>query len=102
MKGGIKSMKYDNMSREELIALLKKPNETIENFEKREQMLMDKIKQLSDSNVAELISDLEKQKKVQSELISQLRNGRAGLLRILGELYTTSVSLKDGDKNVWS
>ena len=93
-------MKYDNMSREELIALLKKRNETIENFEKREQMLMDKIKQLSDSNVAELISDLEKQKKVQSEIINQLRNGRAGLLRILGELYATTVSLKDGDKNV--
>ena len=95
-------MKYDNMSREELIALLKKRNETIENFEKREKILMDKIKQLSNSNVAELISDLEKQKKVQSELISQLRNGRAGLLRILGELYTTTVSLKDGDKNVCS
>lgn len=80
-------MKYDNMSRKELIELLKKRNETIENFEKREQILMDKIKQLSDSNVAELISDLEKQKKVQSELINELRNGRAGLLRILGELY---------------
>lgn len=80
-------MKYDNMSRKELIALLKKRNETIENFEKREQILMDKIKQLSDSNVAELISDLEKQKKVQSELINELRNGRAGLLRMLGELY---------------
>ena len=80
-------MKYDNMSRKELIALLKKRNETIENFEKREQILMDKIKQLSDSNVAELISDLEKQKKVQSEIINQLRNGRAGLLRMLGELY---------------
>ena len=93
-------MKYDNMSRGELIELIKKRNETIENFEKREQILMDKIKQLSDSNVAELISDLEKQKKVQSELINQLRNGRAGLLRILDELYTTTVSLKDGDKNV--
>ena len=93
-------MKYDNMSRKELIELLKKRNETIENFEKREQILMDKIKQLSDSNVAELISDLEKQKKVQSEIINELRNGRAGLLRILGELYTTTVSLKDGDKNV--
>ena len=81
-------MKYDNMSRGDLIELLKKRNETIENFEKREQMLMDKIKQLSDSNVAELISDLEKQKKVQSELINELRNGRAGLLRILDELYT--------------
>lgn len=79
-------MKYDNMSRKELIELLKKRNETIENFEKREQILMDKIKQLSDSNVAELISDLEKQKKVQSEIINQLRNGRAGLLRILGEI----------------
>lgn len=86
MKGGSKSMKYDNMSRKELIELLKKRNETIENFEKREQILMDKIKQLSDSNVAELISDLEKQKKVQSEIINQLRNGRAGLLRILGEI----------------
>lgn len=79
-------MKYDNMSRKELIELLKKRNETIENFEKREQILMDKIKQLSDSNVAELISDLEKQKKVQSELINELRNGRARLLRILGKI----------------
>lgn len=79
-------MKYDNMSRKELIELLKKRNETIENFEKREQILMDKIKQLSNSNVAELISDLEKQKKVQSELINELRNGRAGLLRILGKI----------------
>lgn len=90
-------MKYDNKSRKELIEIINHRNQTISDLEEKIASLEQK---LSDENITKLAEDLKKQRKVQSELINQLRNGRAGLLRILGELYATTVSLKDGDKNV--
>lgn len=81
-------MKYENMSRTELIKLLKKRNETIEILEKREAVLQKQLENYSDSNVLKLIDDLKKQKKVQAEIINDLRRGRAELLRIITELTT--------------
>ena len=81
-------MKYENMSRTELIKLLKKRNETIEIFEKREAVLQKQLENYSDSNVLKLIDDLKKQRKVQAEIINDLRRGRAELLRIITELTT--------------
>ena len=81
-------MKYDNMSRTELIQLLKKRNENIEILENREAILRKKIESLSDSNLQELMEDLKKQKKVQAEIINELRRGRAELLRLITELTT--------------
>lgn len=81
-------MKYENMSRTELIKLLKKRNETIEILEKREAVLQKQLENYSDSNVLKLIDDLKKQKKVQSEIINELRRGRAELLRLITELTT--------------
>ena len=81
-------MKYENMSRTELIKLLKKRNETIEILEKREAVLQKQLENYSDSNVLKLIDDLKKQKKVQAEIINELRRGRAELLRIITELTT--------------
>ena len=63
-------MKYENMSRTELIKLLKKRNETIEILEKREAVLQKQLENYSDSNVLKLIDDLKKQKKVQAEIIN--------------------------------
>jgi len=79
-------MKYENMSRTELIKLLKKRNETIEILEKREAVLQKQLENYSDSNVLKLIDDLKKQKKVQAEIINELRRGRAELLRLIGDL----------------
>ena len=56
-------MKYENMSRTELIKLLKKRNETIEILEKREAVLQKQLENYSDSNVLKLIDDLKKQRK---------------------------------------
>lgn len=81
-------MKYDNMSRTELVQLLKKRNETIEILEKREAVLQKQLENYSDSNVLKLIDDLKKQKKVQAEIINELRRGRAELLRLITELTT--------------
>ena len=81
-------MKYDNMSRTELIQSLKKRNETIEILEKREAVLQKQLENYSDSNVLKLIDDLKKQKKVQAEIINELRRGRAELLRLIDELTT--------------
>lgn len=79
-------MKYENMSRTELIKLLKKRNETIEILEKREAVLQNQLENYSDSNVLKLIDDLKKQKKVQAEIINELRRGRAELLQLIGDL----------------
>nr|DAL48586.1 MAG TPA_asm: Rab11 GTPase, Rab11 Family Interacting transport, Rab11a, FIP3, cytokinesis [Caudoviricetes sp.] len=79
-------MKYENMSRTELIKLLKKRNETIEILEKREAVLQKQLENYSDSNVLKLIDDLKKQKKVQSEIINELRRGRSELLQLIGDL----------------
>ena len=79
-------MKYENMSRTELIKLLKRRNETIEILEKREAILQKQLENYSDSNVLKLIDDLKKQKKVQAEIINELRRGRAELLQLIGDL----------------
>lgn len=79
-------MKYENMSRTELIKLLKRRNETIEILEKREAVLQKQLENYSDSNVLKLIDDLKKQKKVQAEIINELRRGRAELLPLIGDL----------------
>ena len=79
-------MKYENMSRTELIKLLKKRNETIEILEKREAVLQKQLENYSDSNVLKLIDDLKKQKKVQAEIINEIRRGRAELLQLIGDL----------------
>lgn len=81
-------MKYENMSRTELIKLLKKRNKTVEILEKREAVLQKQLENYSDSNVLKLIDDLKKQKKVQAEIINELRRGRAELLRLITELTT--------------
>lgn len=90
-------MKYENMSRTELIKLLKRRNETIEILEKREAVLEKQLKNYSDSNLLKLIDDLKKQKKVQAEIINELRRGRAELLRLLGDI-TVELQKKDGVK----
>lgn len=74
------------MSRTELIKLLKRRNETIEILEKREAVLQKQLENYSDSNVLKLIDDLKKQKKVQSEIINELRRGRSELLQLIGDL----------------
>ena len=84
----VKNMKYENMSRTELIKLLKRRNKTIEILEKREAVLQKQLENYSDSNVLKLIDDLKKQKKVQAEIINELRRGRAELLRLITELTT--------------
>lgn len=81
-------MKYENMSRTELIKLLKRRNKTIEILEKREAVLQKQLENYSDSDVLKLIDDLKKQKKVQAEIINELRRGRAELLRLITELTT--------------
>ena len=79
-------MKYENMSRTELIKLLKRRNKTVEILEKREAVLQKQLENYSDSNVLKLIDDLKKQKKVQAEIINELRRGRAELLQLIGDL----------------
>lgn len=79
-------MKYDNMSRTELVQLLKKRNETIEILENKEAILRKKLENYSDSNLQKLMDDLKKQKKVQAEIINELRRGRSELLRLIGDL----------------
>lgn len=79
-------MKYENMSRAELIKLLKRRNKTIEILEKREAVLQKQLENYSDSNVLKLIDDLKKQKKVQAEIINELRRGRSELLQLIGDL----------------
>lgn len=79
-------MKYENMSRTELIKLLKRRNKTVEILEKREAVLQKQLENYSDSNVLKLIDDLKKQKKVQSEIINELRRGRSELLQLIGDL----------------
>lgn len=79
-------MKYENMSRTELIKLLKRRNKTVEILEKREAVLQKQLENYSDSNVLKLIDDLKKQKKVQAEIINELRRGRSELLRLIGDL----------------
>lgn len=81
-------MKYDNMSRTELIQLLKKRNETIEILENKEAILRKQLENYSDSNLQKLVNDLKKQRKVQAEIINDLRRGRAELLRLITELTT--------------
>lgn len=81
-------MKYDNMSRTELVQLLKKRNETIEILENKEAILRKKLENYSDSNLQKLMDDLKKQKKVQAEIINELRRGRSELLRLIAELTT--------------
>lgn len=79
-------MKYDNMSRTELVQLLKKRNETIEILENKEAVLRKKLENYSDSNLQKLMDDLKKQRKVQAEIINDLRRGRSELLRLIGDL----------------
>lgn len=68
-------MKYENMSRTELIKLLKKRNETIEILEKREAVLQKQLENYSDSNVLKLIDDLKKQKKFKLKSLMNLDEG---------------------------
>lgn len=79
-------MKYDNMSRTELIQLLKKRNETIEILENKEAILRKQLENYSDSNLQKLMNDLKKQRKVQAEIINELRRGRSELLQLIGDL----------------
>lgn len=79
-------MRYDTMTRADLIELLNKRNNTVELLEKRNLELEQRLQQLSDKNVLELVDALEKQKKVQSQIIHDLRRGR-------GELLNTIVAL---------
>lgn len=74
------------MSRTELVQLLKKRNETIEILENKEAILRKKLENYSDSNLQKLMGDLKKQRKVQAEIINDLRRGRAELLRLIGDL----------------
>ena len=74
------------MSRTELVQLLKKRNETIEILENKEAILRKKLENYSDSNLQKLMGDLKKQKKVQSEIINELRRGRSELLQLIGDL----------------
>lgn len=76
------------MSRTELIQLLKKRNETIEILENKEAILRKQLENYSDSNLQKLMNDLKKQRKVQAEIINDLRRGRAELLRLITELTT--------------
>lgn len=76
------------MSRTELVQLLKKRNETIEILENKEAVLRKKLENYSDSNLQKLMDDLKKQRKVQAEIINDLRRGRAELLRLITELTT--------------
>ena len=83
IQGRNKFMKYDNKSRKELIEIINHRNQTISDLEEKIASLEQK---LSDENITKLAEDLKKQRKVHSELINQLRNGRAELLRMLGEI----------------
>ena len=76
------------MSRTELVQLLKKRNETIEILENKEAILRKQLENYSDSNLQKLMNDLKKQRKVQAEIINDLRRGRAELLRLITELTT--------------
>ena len=79
-------MKYDNKSRKELIELINKQNQTISELNKQLYEYQKKTDEANSEGIDKLVEDLRKQRKVQADIINELREGKAGLMRILTKL----------------
>ncbi len=97
MKG--KNMVYDNLSRQELIELIKKRNIEFETLNTNVNKIQKEMDMYKISEIKKLLEDIKKQKRVFTELISSLRNCRAEYMQInktfiqMNELYKNK--LKD-------
>lgn len=87
---------FNNKTRRELVETINKKDEQIEEINMKLAYAERIIKQSEDDKeeIKKIIEDLKKQKKVQSELINQLRNGRAELLRLLREVEAISENIE--------
>lgn len=79
-------MKYDNKSRKELIELINKQNQTINELNEQLYEYQKKTDEANSEGIDKLVEDLRKQRKVQADIINELREGKAGLMRILTKL----------------
>ncbi len=79
-------MRYENKSRSDLIDIIDERNKMIEDLNNQLAMAQKKIDEMSSDGIAKLVNDLKKQRKCQSDIIMKLREGKAGLMRIVSEL----------------
>lgn len=79
-------MKYDNKSRKELIELINKQNQTINELNEQLYEYQKKTDEANSEGIDKLVEDLRKQRNVQADIINELREGKAGLMRILTKL----------------
>ena len=92
-------MVYDNLSRQELIELIKKRNIEFETLNTNVNKIQKEMDMYKISEIKKLLEDIKKQKRVFTELISSLRNCRAEYMQInktfiqMNELYKNK--LKD-------
>lgn len=89
-------MNYDNKSRQELIELLNKRNATLKTLEQKVTYLENKLNQLEADGMTKLADDFTKQLHIQTDLISQLRNGRAEMLTAINHFNKEIYEIKNG------
>lgn len=76
-------MGYENKSRTELINIINDRNRIIEILENRIANTDEKLNQLTHEGIVDLVKSLNKQSKIQNDLISQLRYAKAELLELI-------------------
>jgi uncharacterized protein YoxC len=90
-------MIYDNLSRQELIQLIKKRNKEFDDLNKKVNKIQKEVDMYKISETKKLLQDLKNQKRVFTELISSLRICKAEYMQLnktftqLNELYKKKI-----------
>ena len=90
-------MIYDNLSRQELIQLIKKRNKEFDDLNKKVNDIQKQVDMYKISETKKLLQDLKNQKRVFTELISSLRICKAEYMQLnktfaqLNELYKKKI-----------
>jgi uncharacterized protein YoxC len=90
-------MIYDNLSRQELIQLIKKRNKEFDDLNKKVNKIQKEVDMYKISETKKLLQDLKNQKRVFTELISSLRICKAEYMQLnktftqLNELYKEKI-----------
>lgn len=90
-------MIYDNLSRQELIQLIKKRNKEFDDLNKKVNDIQKQVDMYKISETKKLLQDLKNQKRIFTELISSLRICKAEYMQLnktftqLNELYKKKI-----------
>lgn len=88
-------MNLDNKSRKELIDIINNRNREISELQAKYDELLSKSEYLDLNKLQESFRELDEQKKVMNNLISQLRIARAEMIDNMSEITTKVINLKE-------